>query len=241
VRGCLVLFTECEDVTELKVADDVRLPLQKFRHLPIFDLDIRADSRLYSLQAQCALPTDQGTMSLLVFQHRSLSHDQVLVLQSLTIVDPGEPVLIRLHDACFTSELFYSEKCDCRQQLEAAQKYVAAHGGLVIYLQQEGRGIGVVNKVKAYACQIRDGLDTVDGNRVLGLPDDLRTYRCVQDILTALGITRVALITNNMRKVEALRKQGIDVAQRIPSVVEAESGTMAAYVRTKAQRMGHVF
>lgn len=240
VKGCLVLFTEGDDVTELVVTDDIRLPLRKFAHLPIFAVDVRVDSHLYVLQAQCDLPTDHGKVALMVFQHRSLSHDQVLVLQSLRDVAPGEPVPVRLHDACFTSELFHSEKCDCRQQLEAARGYVARHGGLVIYLHQEGRGIGVANKVRAYAKQITEGLDTVDGNRVLGFPDDVRTYKCVQDVLRTLKISRVALITNNLRKVEALRKLGVDVTHRIPSVMEPESKTMEDYVRTKASRMGHV-
>jgi GTP cyclohydrolase II len=130
-------------------------------------------------------------------------------------------VALRVHDSCFTSEVLGSLKCDCAQQLELALEYIHAHPpGIVIYLWQEGRGIGLANKIAAYALQ-EQGLDTVDANRALGFPDDAREYTAVRNILSELGVKSVRLITNNPRKISKLADLGIEVTGRIPCQVQA--------------------
>lgn len=152
--------------------------------------------------------------------------------------------LVRVHDACATSELFGSLKCDCRLQLESAMQLVQAepapHGGMVVYLNQEGRGIGLSNKVAAYALQACCGADTVDANRALGLPDDIREYGAVADILRDVGVPSVRLMTNNPRKVRLLQEAGVAVKAQVPHHVPAPSEYAAAYVACKVSRMAHV-
>ena len=152
----------------------------------------------------------------------------------------GASVPLRVHDACFTSEVLGSLKCDCADQLALALDAIKASpdGGLVLYLQQEGRGIGLANKIAAYALQ-EGGLDTVDANRALGLPDDCREYTSVAAILDDLRIESVALMTNNPRKLDALRALGINVTSRIPCLVQAGAESVD-YLRTKGQRMAHM-
>jgi GTP cyclohydrolase II len=154
--------------------------------------------------------------------------------------DDPDSLLVRVHDSCFTSELFGSVKCDCKQQLDAALVAVQAapRGGAVIYLLQEGRGIGLANKIAAYALQ-ESGHDTVDANRALGLPDDAREYGAVRDILSDLGVAKVALLTNNPRKVRELDGLGVTVVRRVGHVLAAPSELAANYMRVKAARMGH--
>jgi GTP cyclohydrolase II len=152
----------------------------------------------------------------------------------------GQAVPVRVHDACFTSEVLGSMKCDCADQLRLALDYIAGPDGpgLVIYLQQEGRGIGLANKIAAYALQ-EGGLDTVDANRALGLPDDAREYSSVAAILADLGIASVRLMTNNPRKVELLRGLGVAVVGRIPCLVQAQEHSVG-YLLAKAGRMSHL-
>jgi len=152
----------------------------------------------------------------------------------------GASIPLRVHDACFTSEVLGSLKCDCADQLALALDYISGPGGpgLVIYLQQEGRGIGLANKIAAYALQ-EGGLDTVDANRALGLPDDAREYSSVASILADLGIRSVRLMTNNPRKVELLRGLGVAVVGRIPCLVQAQEHSLG-YLLAKAGRMSHL-
>ncbi len=162
---------------------------------------------------------------------------------SCTSPTAAPPPLLRVHDACATSELFGSLKCDCQVQLDAALGMVLAEGppgGAVIYLQQEGRGIGLANKVAAYAVQQACGADTVDANRALGLPDDAREYGAVRDILADLGVPTVRLLTNNPRKVAQLELLGVDVALRVPLLVKPPSSLAQSYFDTKVARMQHL-
>jgi len=150
----------------------------------------------------------------------------------------GETVLIRVHSECITSEVFGSLRCDCKEQLDAAMASVAQAGaGAILYLRQEGRGIGLANKIRAYALQSK-GHDTVDANRLLGLPDDARRYDVVPDMLAHLGVVGVRLLTNNPAKVLALRQLGVKVAQRAPIVV-APTRHSVEYLETKRLRMKH--
>eukprot|EP00041_Stephanoeca_diplocostata_P014973 m.283234 g.283234 ORF g.283234 m.283234 type:complete len:616 (-) comp19874_c0_seq2:103-1950(-) len=155
--------------------------------------------------------------------------------------DRGLPLLIRVHDQCFTSEVLGSRKCDCKEQLSLAIDTIAEQGGAVIYMPQEGRGIGLSNKIKAYHLQETEGLDTVDANRALGLPDDARSYDAVPGILKTLGVPpggSIRLLTNNPRKVRELEKLGVTVAAMVPCVVESNAHN-SGYLHAKSTRMDH--
>jgi GTP cyclohydrolase II len=153
--------------------------------------------------------------------------------------DPTEPVLVRLHSACFTGDVLGSLKCDCGPQLRAAMATMAAEGGgVLLYLAQEGRGIGLANKVRAYALQDA-GLDTVQANHWLGFDDDQRDYRVGARLLRHLGIERVRLMTNNPAKVDALAAHGVPVVERVPLVV-GRGAHNARYLATKAAKSGHL-
>lgn len=148
-------------------------------------------------------------------------------------------VPVRVHDACFTSEVLGSLKCDCEQQLKQALQFIQKNGlGIIIYLQQEGRGIGLANKIAAYAMQ-EEGYNTVDANRMLGLPDDAREYSAAKDMLDHLGVESVQLLTNNPRKICELQKLGVAVNDRIPCLVENLGPLAEQYVQTKVEQMGH--
>ena len=154
--------------------------------------------------------------------------------------DPAAPVLVRLHSACFTGDVLGSLKCDCGPQLQAATKAMAdAGGGILLYLNQEGRGIGLANKMRAYALQDQ-GFDTVEANHHLGFEDDERDFRIGAALLSRLGIDRVRLLTNNPAKQAMLDKQGIAVTERVPLMV-GKTPQNAAYLATKAAKSGHLF
>ena len=149
-----------------------------------------------------------------------------------------EDVLVRIHSECITGEVFGSLKCDCKDQLDGALAAIGRAGvGAVLYLRQEGRGIGLANKIRAYALQAH-GHDTVDANRLLGLPDDARRYDVARDMLQHLGIASVRLLTNNPAKVRALRQLGIPVVGRVPIVVPPTQHS-AGYLEAKRLRMDH--
>jgi GTP cyclohydrolase II len=192
--------------------------------------------------AKAPLPTRHGTFEMQVFRYRveesssGLSDEHVALVMGQLLGRTHVP--IRLHSECLTSEVFGSLKCDCKDQLEAAQTEIARRGfGAVVYLRQEGRGIGLANKVRAYALQAH-GADTVDANRLLGLPDDARRYDAAAAMLTNLGVLSVELLTNNPAKEEALRSLGVDVVRRIPVLVPTNPFS-ASYLETKRSRMRH--
>ncbi len=188
--------------------------------------------------AQARIPTKYGEFLFTVFRHGQHTEDHVaLVMGDVT---EQEAVLVRVHSECLTSEVFGSLKCDCRDQLEAAQKEIGRRKrGVLLYLRQEGRGIGLANKIRAYALQSQ-GHDTVDANRVLGLPDDSRDYAPAAEMLRHLGVSSVQLLTNNPEKVAALRSLGVAVLSRVPSIVLTNPFS-EGYLNTKRDRMGHLF
>jgi GTP cyclohydrolase II len=181
--------------------------------------------------AQATIPTRHGEFETYVFsgEHVALVHGDV---------SRCHDVLVRVHSECMTSEVFGSLKCDCKEQLDAAMA-AAAHArcGAVVYLRQEGRGIGLANKIRAYALQSR-GHDTVEANELLGLPVDARRYDVARDILTHLGIASVRLMTNNPAKVRALSGLGVLVTGRLPIVVPPNAHS-ARYLEAKRARMDH--
>ncbi len=186
--------------------------------------------------AEAPLPTRHGTFRSLVYAMDDGTEHVALVRGDVT----GCRVAVRLHSECLTGEAFGSLKCDCGSQLDAALAHVANLGrGVVVYLRgQEGRGIGLANKIRAYALQAR-GADTVDANRALGLPDDARRYDAGAAILRALGVRGVELLTNNPAKAAALAALGIDVERMVPLVV-APNPHSAVYLAAKRDRMGHL-
>jgi GTP cyclohydrolase II len=181
--------------------------------------------------ARATLPTRHGDFDTYVF------HDEHVAIV-FGDVRGREDVLVRVHSECMTSEVFGSLKCDCKQQLDAAMAAVANAGaGAILYLRQEGRGIGLANKIRAYALQSR-GHDTVDANRLLGLPDDARRYDVARDMLQHLGVESVRLMTNNPAKVRALAALGVIVTGRVPVIVPPNQHS-ARYLEAKRQRMEH--
>lgn len=194
--------------------------------------------------AQAPVPTKHGVFQMSVFHWGApgtssalgLSPDHVALVMG--DVHNKRGVFVRVHSECITSEVFGSLKCDCRDQLEAAQAEVGRLGqGVVIYLRQEGRSIGLANKLRAYALQ-SDGLDTVDANRILGLPDDAREYGAAAAMLEHLGVASIRLMTNNPEKVRALRALGVVVDGR-DSVIVGSNPFSAPYLEAKRLRMGH--
>ena len=185
--------------------------------------------------SEATLPTLWGTFTIRVV-HDDAGADHV----ALTMGDLAgpDPVLVRVHSECLTGDAFGSLRCDCGPQLDAALAAVAERGwGCVLYLRQEGRGIGLHAKIQAYHLQDQ-GADTLDANLMLGLPADGRDYTVAAEMLESLGVGAVSLMTNNPDKVEQLRNHGIDVVERVPLVVGV-SVDNAGYLRTKAERMGH--
>jgi GTP cyclohydrolase II len=198
--------------------------------------------------AETMLPTTHGMFRVRAYRD-AVSGAEPIAFVVGNVGGRADAVHVRVHDQCVTSEVFGSLKCDCKQQLDAALERIqtrvrehAQEGGMLIYLPQEGRGIGLANKIAAYDLQTRCGLDTVDANRALGLPDDARTYSAAADILAEMNVQRIALMTNNPRKVEHLVALGVDVARRIPHHIAplALADQANAYVRAKVARMGHL-
>ncbi len=188
------------------------------------------------VDARAAVPTANGVFDMAVFRWDGDDREHVAMIRGQVHGQSG--VAVRVHSECLTSEVFHSLKCDCREQLHASLEVIAQREqGVVIYLRQEGRGIGLANKIRAYALQ-SGGADTVDANRMLGLPDDARRYDMAAHMLRQLGIVSVRLMTNNPEKVEALRTLGIDVVERMPIVV-APTPHSAGYLEAKRLRMRH--
>jgi 3,4-dihydroxy 2-butanone 4-phosphate synthase/GTP cyclohydrolase II len=197
----------------------------------------------YEPLVECAvetrLPTPFGEFRLRAYENEidDLTHLALLM---------GEPenkddALVRVHSACLTGDALHSLRCDCGAQLEAAMKRVASEGeGVIVYMQQEGRGIGLLNKMKAYHLQDEEGLDTVEANQRLGLAPDLRDYGIGAQILKELGLGRIRLLTNNLTKVVGLRGFGLEISERVPIEVEP-NGHNERYLNTKREKLNHVF
>jgi GTP cyclohydrolase II len=193
-----------------------------------------------SWRAATELPTRYGLFKMHVFTETlGDGSEKEHVAMVFGDVVHQSAVAVRVHSECLTSEVFGSLKCDCREQLEAALEEVARRGkGVVLYLRQEGRGIGLINKVRAYDLQAQ-GHDTVDANRLLGLPDDTREYGSAKSMLDHLQVASIELLTNNPEKVSALRALGVSVVARIPVVV-APNPFSRGYLETKRARMAHM-
>lgn len=188
-------------------------------------------------QVEAGIPTTWGVFNMVAYSeadnepmpHLALVHPEM---------DPSKPVYLRMHSECLTGDLFGSQRCDCGEQLDKAMQLVAERKGVVLYLRQEGRGIGLINKLKAYNLQ-DEGLNTADANVHLGLEVDARQYGIAVAIMKDLGIDTIHLMTNNPLKIEAIEDSSIRVESRIPIVIEPKEGNMA-YLETKEKLMGHL-
>ncbi|MGE8557259.1 MULTISPECIES: GTP cyclohydrolase II [unclassified Acinetobacter] len=189
--------------------------------------------------ATSRLPTAFGEFKITVFQDPNTGEEHVALSKGLD-TPPTEPVLVRIHSECLTGDAFASLKCDCGPQLQATQKLINEVGqGVILYLRQEGRGIGLTNKIRAYALQDQ-GHDTVDANLMLDLPADARRYDMCTIMLDHLQVKQVKLVTNNPSKIQALQELGIDVVDRVPLTVGLNPFN-AQYLKTKHERMAHMY
>ena len=187
--------------------------------------------------AQAAFPTLFGDFTLIGFEDRETGSELTAVVRG--DVRGAADCPVRVHSECHTGDIFGSLRCDCREQLEESLRHIAARDcGAVIYLRQEGRGIGLLNKIRAYHLQDQ-GLDTVAANERLGFPADARDYRVAARIVELLGIVSVRLLTNNPAKIAGLQREGITVTGRIPVVVPANR-VNGPYLATKRRRLGHL-
>ena len=193
--------------------------------------------------ADADFPTRWGHFRILGFEGVVTPGDNTRkAVESAVALTLGDlhaaPPIVRIHSQCLTGDVFHSLRCDCGEQLESALAMIEAEGqGVLLYLAQEGRGIGLLNKLKAYRLQ-EDGLDTVDANLQLGLPADLRDYGIGAQILVDLGLSSIRILTNNPKKIKGLEGYGLSVSAQVP-IEHAPNPHNEEYMRTKAQRMGH--
>lgn len=184
------------------------------------------------------LPTKFGDFRILAYETNGVKEPDLAIVKGE--VKDQEDVLVRLHSECLTGDIFGSCRCDCGNQLESALKVIEKEGqGIVLYLRQEGRGIGLVNKLKAYALQEK-GIDTIEANHALGFPADLRDFTIAAKILKSLGVKSIQLMTNNPDKIKKLEEAGIIVTKRVPVITEIQKYNKK-YIQTKVEKMGHLF
>jgi 3,4-dihydroxy 2-butanone 4-phosphate synthase/GTP cyclohydrolase II len=196
----------------------------------------RKKERLIKRIASTSIPTEFGDFKVHVYESITDRYHHLALVKG----DPKKPgVLVRVHSECLTGDVFGSRRCDCGEQLHSAMRAIDKEGrGVIVYMRQEGRGIGLANKLRAYALQDR-GLDTVEANKALGFKADLRDYGIGAQILADLGIKRLRLLTNNPRKIIGLEGYGLNVTERVPLRVKPVA-TNRRYLRTKKEKMGHV-
>ena len=187
--------------------------------------------------AEARLPTEVGEFR--IAGYRSLISNEEFIVLFKGEMQPDTPTLVRIHSQCLTGDVFGSTKCDCGRQLRRAMEMIEEEGrGAIVYQQQEGRGIGIINKIRAYALQDK-GADTVEANERLGFGADLREYRQCAEVLFDMGLCQVRVLSNNPLKILALEEAGLQIVERVSIEVEpTESAT--AYLRTKKQKMGHL-
>lgn len=183
------------------------------------------------------IPTPWAEFEIRGYEDEQTSQEHIALV--LGDVQDGDPVLMRIHSECLTGDALFSVRCDCGPQLEAALKKIAKEGrGLILYLRQEGRGIGLINKIKAYHLQDR-GADTVEANENLGFDADMREYSMAHQMLDDMGIKKLRLMTNNPRKVKAMEEEGFEVVERLPWK-HGKSIHNSRYLSTKADKLGHI-
>ena len=187
--------------------------------------------------AEARLPTETGEFRIVGFRSLITTEEFVVLVKGELRADRPSPV--RIHSQCMTSDVFGSVKCDCGRQLDAAMQYIEREGhGAIVYQLQEGRGIGIVNKIRAYALQ-DEGADTIEANERLGFAADMRRYEQCAEILFDLGLRQVRVMSDNPAKIRAIRYAGLEVVERVRLEVEPHA-CFAAYLKTKKEKMGHL-
>ena len=243
LAGCTPSGVICEimnDDGSMARVDDLKAycELHELKMLTIADLIAyrRKNDQLVERVVSTTMPTAFGDFT--VVGYRSLVDDKHHVALVKGEVDGAEDVIVRVHSECLTGDVFHSLRCDCGEQLESALAMIEAEGqGVLLYLAQEGRGIGLLNKLRAYKLQ-EEGYDTVDANLQLGLPADLRDYGIGAQILVDLGLSSIRILTNNPKKIHGLEGYGLSVSEQIP-IEESANEHNVAYLETKRRRMGH--
>jgi len=188
--------------------------------------------------ADAAMPTSAGEFRVLVYENDIDHVDHMALVKGE--IRPDEPVLVRVHSECLTGDAFGSRRCDCGEQLHSTLKMIDAEGsGVLLYMRQEGRGIGLKNKIRAYALQDQEGLDTVQANERLGFPPDMRDYGVGAQILVDLGVRKMRLITNNPGKRAGIEGYGLSIVERVPLEIQPNEKNLE-YLRTKKEKLGHV-
>jgi 3,4-dihydroxy 2-butanone 4-phosphate synthase/GTP cyclohydrolase II len=195
----------------------------------------RRSEKFVKHESTILMPTDYGDFNCHLYTV-SLDHSHHLALTHGTI-DPEKPTLVRVHSECLTGDVFHSQRCDCGPQLDAAMKRISEEGGVLLYLRQEGRGIGLPAKIHAYKLQ-EQGLDTIEANEKLGFPSDLRDYGMGAQILHDLGVRRIKLLTNNPKKVVGLEGYGLEITEQLPLSLPPNPHNQK-YLDTKRTKMGH--
>src|SRR5215467_2716885 len=197
----------------------------------------RVASKTVERVAEARLPTETGEWRIVGFRSLVSTEEFVVLVKGELRVDRAS--LVRIHSQCMTGDVFGSIKCDCGRQLEAAMKLIEQEGhGAIVYQQQEGRGIGIINKIRAYALQ-DEGADTIEANERLGFEADMRRYDQCGEILLELGLRAVRVMSDNPAKIRALRQAGLEVVERVRLEIEPHD-LFAGYLRTKKEKMGHL-
>ena len=219
----LMKYSKKHDLKIITIAD-----LISFRY---------SKEELIKSSSKCSLPTKYGEFSMIGYENTLDDKEHIaLVMGDL---DLDEPVLVRVHSECLTGDTFHSLRCDCGEQLDQAMQNISENGsGVLLYMKQEGRGIGLINKIKAYDLQDK-GMDTVEANLALGFPDDMRDYGIGAQILSDLGIKKIKLMTNNPKKLSGLSGYGLDIVERVPIQIDCNQKN-EKYLKTKKQKLGHI-
>ena len=241
LKGCAAICEIIKDDGTMARRDDLFAFAKKHNLKMITIKDLinyrRKEDILVTKEAEAKLPTKFGDFRMIGFKEKKSELCHVALIKG--DISENEAILTRVHSECLTGDAFGSKKCDCGEQYEAAMKMIEEEGsGILLYMRQEGRGIGLLNKIKAYALQ-DTGLDTVDANLALGFEEDMRDYKISADMLKILGVSEVKLITNNLAKIEGLVKNDIKVIERVPIQIKPNKNDVF-YLKTKKERMNHL-